>query len=87
MPHRGMWQITPAGERRLIQWCCVMHEFVASHSDWTQHLDDLEEFFQETIVITKNTVLAAETTFEIAQKNLPDAIVEVSPEIRGKIGL
>ena len=29
MPDIGVWQITPSGERRLIEWCAVMNEFVA----------------------------------------------------------
>ncbi len=87
MPHRGMWQITPAGEQRLLEWCVVMNEFVTQHPDWENQLNGLESFFEAKVVITKEAVLAAQRALEIAKINFPGAIPEVSEEMRGRIRL
>jgi restriction endonuclease Mrr len=87
MPDIGVWQITPAGERRLIEWCAVMNEFVALHPDWEKRLDSLEDFFEEKVVITKDAVLAAQSAFGIAKRLFPHAVPEISPEMRGRIRL
>ena len=87
MPDIGVWQITPAGERRLIEWCAVMNEFVALHPDWEKRLDSLEDFFEEKVVITKDAVLAAQSAFGIAKRLFADAVPEISPEMRGRIRL
>jgi hypothetical protein len=87
MPDIGVWQITPAGERRLIEWCAVMNEFVALHPDWEKRLESLEDLFEEKVVITKDAVLAAQSAFGIAKRLFPDVVPEVSPEMRGRIRL
>jgi hypothetical protein len=64
-----------------------MNEFVTLHPDWEQRLDGLETFFEEKVVITKDTVLATQTAFDIAKRLFPNDIPEVSPEMRGRIRL
>ena len=87
MPDIGVWQITPAGERRLIEWCAVMNEFVALHPDWEKRLDSLEDLFEEKVVITKDAVMAAQSAFGIAKRLFADSVPEISPEMRGRIRL
>lgn len=87
MPDIGVWQITPGGERRLIEWCTIMNEFATVNRDWENRLDSLEEFFEEKVAITKDTVVAAQNAFTIAKRLFPELIPEVSPEMRGRIRL
>jgi len=87
MPARGEWQITAAGERRVIDWCAIMHYFTTLKPDWQKHLSALETIFEEKVVITEQTILAAVAAFDIAKKLFADDLPEVPADVRGRIRL
>ena len=87
MPRHGVWKITPLGEKRIIEWCALIHYFVAVRPKWQEQMDAFEIVFEEKVVITKDTVNSALYAFELAKKIFPNAIPEVPADIQGKITL
>src|SRR2546430_1137925 len=87
MPEHGEWQITASGERRIIEWCAIMHHFATVTPDWETRADRFEDLFEEKVVITKQTVLAAQRAYEIATRLYPRDLPEVPEHIKGKIRL
>lgn len=87
MPERGQWQITPLGEQRIIEWCAIMEHFAASNADWENRLSAFETIFEESVVITKDTVISARQAYEIARKRAPDDLPTVPVEVAAKIQL
>ena len=87
MPEHGEWQITASGERRIIEWCAIMHHFASVTPDWGTRLDRFEDLLEEKVVITKQTDLAAQRACEIPTRLYPGDLPEVPEHIKGKIRL
>lgn len=87
MPERGIWQITLSGEDRLLEWCAIMHGFVAKHANWENCIEVLESIFEEKIAITKETVLGALEAYEFASRLFPERIPNLADDIKGRIKL
>lgn len=87
MPKRGEWQITPTGEKRIIEWCATIDAFATRKADWENNLRAFESIFMETVVITRETVVAARHANEIARRIFPNCSPQISPGIEGKLEL
>lgn len=88
MPKRGIWQITEAGELRLLEWAVILHYFATVNENWEDRLEGFASVFgEEKIDITNDTIRAAGEAYRIAEELFPERIPAVSNEVKGKIRL
>ena len=64
-----------------------MNHFAAQKPNWAHHLGALEILFEEKIVITNDTILAAIEAYKIAASMYPPSELTVPDSVRGKIQL
>ena len=88
MPAHGHWQITLAGENRLLEWVSDLFRYTSTVPHWENNLNKLAEIDDEEIVIiTHDTIIAAQEAYRLAQKLFPSRIPEASKSPKVKLAL
>lgn len=66
----------------------ILHYFATNNENWEDRLEGFADIFgEEKIVITNDTIRAAEEAYAIAQEKFPERIPQVSEEVKGRIRL
>lgn len=83
MPSRGTWKITDIGERRLLEWVGVLNQFAEKYPDWADLLMQLEDCYGEKVVITGDTMTAAQQALDLGNEKLPGSVPPVPENLKG----